>query len=209
MTGIQTTPGAATLVAVDVAKSHNDLLIEPSGGGRRRHFSDRQHSGRLPRPGRVPAPARRTTVVGFEATGNYHRAIALFLYQQGFELRLIPTLALARTREALRNSWDKNDPKDAKVILHLLRTGVSQTWHDPLLNGTNDAQELSKTHHQITLRAPGTALRNHYFPLYFPGVERFIRSDSTDWIVQLLLCFPTPARSPRSSAKSSLLRVGS
>jgi len=39
--------------------------------------------------------------VGFEATGNYHRPLAHFLYRQGFELRLIPTLALARTREAM------------------------------------------------------------------------------------------------------------
>ena len=50
----------------------------------------------------------------------------------------------------MHNSWDKNDPKDAQVILHLLRTGLAQTWHDPLVNGINDAQELSKTHHQVT-----------------------------------------------------------
>jgi hypothetical protein len=29
-------------------------------------------------------------------------------------------MALARTREALHNGWDKNDPKDAQVILHML-----------------------------------------------------------------------------------------
>ena len=58
-------------------------------------------------------------------------------------------MALARTREAMHNSWDKNDPKDAQVILHLLKTGLSQLWHDPLVRGTNDAQELSKTHHQV------------------------------------------------------------
>jgi transposase len=67
---------------------------------------------------------RRTnvpTLIGFEATGNYHRPLAYFLQRQGFALRLIPTLALARTREAMNNSWDKNDPRDAQVILHLLR----------------------------------------------------------------------------------------
>ena len=67
------------------------------------------------------------------------------------ELRLIPNLALARTREATHNSWDKKDPEDAQVILHLLKTGLSQIWHDPLLRGINDAQELPKTHHQVTL----------------------------------------------------------
>ena len=35
--------------------------------------------------------------------------------EAGFEVRLVSSLALARTREALHNSWDKNDPKDAQV----------------------------------------------------------------------------------------------
>lgn len=33
------------------------------------------------------------------------------------------SVALARTREALNNSWDKNDPKDAQVILHMMQIG--------------------------------------------------------------------------------------
>ncbi|MBE3143980.1 MAG: hypothetical protein IMZ61_08665 [Planctomycetes bacterium] len=28
------------------------------------------------------------------------------------------------------NSWDKNDPKDAQVILHMLQTGLTQTYYD-------------------------------------------------------------------------------
>ena len=43
-------------------------------------------------------------LVGFEATGDYHRPLAYFLRRQGFELRLISTVALARTREAMHNS---------------------------------------------------------------------------------------------------------
>jgi len=46
----------------------------------------------------------------FEATGNYHWPLAHFLLSQGFHLELIPSLAVARTREAMHNSWDKNDP---------------------------------------------------------------------------------------------------
>jgi hypothetical protein len=44
-------------------------------------------------------------------------------------------MALARTREALHNGWDKNDPRDAQVILHMLRVGASQTYHDPMKTG--------------------------------------------------------------------------
>lgn len=194
MTKIEITPGSATLVAVDIAKKYNEVLIEPPAPARRRRLrvaNEAAEYGRLAGYLRELGPR---SIVGFEATGNYHRPLAHFLQQQGCELRLIPTVALARTREAMHNSWDKNDPKDAQVILHMLKTGLTQTWHDPLLRGTNDAQELSKTHHQITLARTRVwhSLRNHYFQLYFPEIERFIRSDSSDWLIKFLLRFPTP-----------------
>ena len=51
---------------------------------------------------------------GFEAPGNYHRALMHHLGDSGFDLKLVSSIALARTREALHYSWDKNDPKDGK-----------------------------------------------------------------------------------------------
>jgi transposase len=111
-----------TLVAVDIAKYCHDVLIEPPTPGRRRRFRVTNTLEEYQRLAeylhRLDAPA----LSGFEATGTYHRTLAYFLHHQGFELRLIPTLALARTRDALHNSWDKNDPKEAQVILHLLKT---------------------------------------------------------------------------------------
>ncbi len=104
---------------------------------------------------------------GFEATGNYHRPIAWRLIQAGFDVRLVSSLALARTREALHNGWDKNDPKDAQVILHMLRIGATQRYHDPLKAGINDIQELSKTHEAIS-KAKTEVLHpilTHYLPL--------------------------------------------
>lgn len=50
----------------------------------------------------------------------------------------------------LHNGWDKNDPKDAQVILHMLRIGATQAYVDPLAAGINDLQELSKTHETIS-----------------------------------------------------------
>ena len=55
-------------------------------------------------------------------------------------------VGLARTCEALPNSWDKNDPKDAQVILHMLEIGAVQFFHDPFVVGNADIQELSNTH---------------------------------------------------------------
>ena len=36
------------------------------------------------------------------------------------------------------------------MILHLLRTGLTQRCHDPLAHGLNDIQELSKTHEAVS-----------------------------------------------------------
>ncbi len=99
--------------------------------------------------------------------------MAYFLHTQGFQLLLISSLALARTREAMHSSWDMNDPKDAQVILHLLKAGLTQHYHDPLAQGLNDLQELSKTYHQISLEKTRLQHRllTHYLPLYFPRLR--------------------------------------
>jgi Transposase len=195
MTESNDTPQRLTLVAIDIAKHYHEVLIEPPVPRRRvrlrlanRREDFEQLAGYL-------RGLRSSILIGFEATGNYHRPLAYFLHCQGFELRLIPMLALARTREAMHNSWDKNDPKDAQVILQLLKTGLAQTWHDPLVNGSNDVQELSKTHFQVTLARVRVwhTLRNHYFALYFPEIDRFVRSNYCIWLIQLLASFPTPA----------------
>jgi transposase len=134
-------------------------------------------------------------VVGFEATGDYHRALAWRLADAGFELRLISSVALARTREALHNGWDKNDPKDAQVMLHMLRIGAVQRYYDPLVAGINDVQELSKTHDAIARMKTETLHRilTHYLPLYFPEIERFRHNSRSDWFFAFLEQFPTPA----------------
>jgi transposase len=195
MTVSNDTPQRVTLVAVDIAKNSHDVLIESPARGRQRRLRLANNLEDFEQLAGYLRSLKSPVLIGFEATGNYHRPLAYFLHRQGFELRLIPTLALARTREAMHNSWDKNDPKDAQVILHLLKTGLAQTWHDPVVKGINDLQELSKTHFQVTLARVRVwhTLRNHYFALYFPEIDRFIRSDHSVWLVQMLASFPTPA----------------
>ena len=106
----------------------------------------------------------------------------------------VSSVAGARYREAMFNSWDKNDPKDATVILHLLKHGIVQHYHDPLLAGDHDLQELSKTYQQITLARKRLAdsLLNHYLPLYFPEMARYWESTRVAWFVAFLTQFPTP-----------------
>ena len=102
---------------------------------------------------------------------------------------------MARTREALHNGWDKNDSKDAQVILHMLRIGATQRYVDPLAAGINDLQEMSKTHEAISKAKTQTWHRilTHYLPLYFPEIERFAGNSRSDWFLALLERFPTPA----------------
>lgn len=97
-------------------------------------------------------------------------------------------------REATFNSWDKNDPKDAQVILRLLKLGMTQRYCDPLLAQTHDLQELSKTYHHIACARARLQhlLVTHYLTLYFPELERFWSTQRNEWFVKFLMRFPTP-----------------
>jgi len=194
MTRQEPTPPNAVLVAIDVSKLRNDILIE---------FPDKMRRRRLVVPNTKAEHDRlvdllqsfgQPVVAGFEATGNYHRPLAFRLLEAGVTLRLVSSVALARTREALHNGWDKNDPKDAQVILHMLRIGATQTYLDPIRAGINDIQELSKTH-EIVSKAKTELwhrLLTHYLPLYFPEVARFAGNSRSDWFLAFLEAFPTP-----------------
>lgn len=87
-----------------------------------------------------------------------------------------------------------DDPKDAQVMLHMLETGLTQTFHDPLVAGLNDIQELSKTHETIsrTKTEFWHRLLTHHLPLYFPEIEKFKGNARSDWFLAFLELFPTP-----------------
>jgi transposase len=195
MTKTEPTPEDTILVAIDIAKRRNEVLISRPGRSRRQRLTvlntRAEHDHFIDRLTAFDGPV----TVGFEATGNYHRPLAWRLLEAGFALRLVSSVALARTREALHNGWDKNDPKDAQVILYMLQTGNTQHYHDPVAAGINDIQELSKTHEAIS-RAKTEVMhriQTHYLPLYFPEVERFHKGSRSEWFFAFLERFPTPA----------------
>ena len=113
MTQLSSTTTRPVLVAIDIAKTYDHVLVELPGGKRRRfkianRISDYRELG-------VYLKGLHTDcVIGLEATGNYHRPLAHYLGSEGFSVKLLFSLALARIREARYNSWDKNDPKDAE-----------------------------------------------------------------------------------------------
>ncbi|KRB86758.1 transposase [Sphingomonas sp. Root710] len=194
MTKHKSTPSDTVLVAIDMSKHRQEVLLERPEGGRRRRMTVMATKADYDRLADDLTAIGRPIIVGFEATGNYHRTLAHRLLCAGFELRLISSVALARTREALHNGWDKNDSKDAQVILHMLRIGATQRYVDPLAAGINDLQEMSKTHEAISKAKTQTWHRilTHYLPLYFPEIERFAGNSRSDWFLALIEQFPTP-----------------
>jgi transposase len=185
---------AATWVAIDIAKAAHQVLIEASDG-RRRAMRIANTAPEIERLVSYLQAATPPCVIAFEPTGDYHRAVMHRLGQAGFTLRQVSSLAVARTRDAMYNSWDKNDPKDAQVILHLLKTGTTQRFVDPLVSGHHDLQEMANTYQQVSLRKVRLqhAIVTHHLPLYFPEAERYLHSSRADWFTNVLRLTPCPA----------------
>lgn len=185
---------ACNLVAIDIARYWNAVLIETSGGKRHR-FRMANTAADFDRLltflHRLPGVCR----IALEPTGDYHRPIAHRLLVAGFEVVGINSVAQARYREAMFNSWDKNDPKDAAVILEMLRRGAVQRYVDPMLAGNHDLQELAKTYYQVSRARTKVqhSLINHCLPLYFPEMHRYWATTRNEWFIRFLLQFPTPA----------------
>jgi transposase len=189
-------------VAIDVAKNRHDALIETARGVRRRMIiantlcDFNKFADELRPYGKCE--------IALEPTGDYHRPLANFLIRQGHQVHFVSSIATNRTREALFNSWDKNDPKDAQVILHLLKSGNTQIFADPLERGNHDLQELLGTYRQVVNRKTRIyhSLQTHYLPLYFPEAERFISTARAEWFLDVLYVAPCPSAVLKYSKKA-------
>jgi transposase len=176
------------------AKVHNPVLVE-FPDGRRRPFRMANALADFSKLGVSLVCSGCTCRIAFEATGDYHRPLAYFLQAHGFSLSLVSSIAVARTRDALYNSWDKNDPKDAQVILHLLKAGTTQVYYDPLESHSNDLQEMANTYLQTSLWKVRLyhSIVTPFLPLYFPEAERYLHSTRAECGTQLLSLVPSPA----------------
>jgi len=94
------------LVAIDISKYRLEILIGVPGKKRRRKLTITNTREDFERLATTLASYDLPVRIGFEATGNYHRTLAHHLGEAGFDLKLISSVSLARTREALHNSWD-------------------------------------------------------------------------------------------------------
>ena len=98
MTSNQPTPSGAALVAIDVAKLRNEVLIEVPNARRRRRLTVANTRAEHDRLVAELQALGRPVTVGLEPTGHYHRPLAWRLAQAGFDVRLVPSVTHARTR---------------------------------------------------------------------------------------------------------------
>ncbi len=209
MTTPQKYRSTLTLVAIDVAKVWNIVLLEEPNGKQRRFrvANTRNDHDRLVLFLRnQPGQCR----VALEPTGDYHRPLAYRLLSEGFELYLVSSVAVARFREALFNSWDKNDSKDAAVILDLLKQEKLLRYYDPIVTGSHDLQEISKTYTQVTLAKTRLqhSILTHFLPLYWPEFGRYWHSSRANWFASFLLRFPVPELVRRVDRKTFIQEAG-
>ena len=183
----------SNLLAIDVARRSNAVLIELANGSQRR-FRMTNTAQDFDRLLKFISNTSGLWRAALEPTGDYHRAIANRLLNAGVDVVLISSVAQARYREAKFNSWDKNDPKDASVILDMLKHGMVMRYVDPLIHGHHDLQELSKTYYQVTRARTKIlhAIVNHHLPLYFPEMQRYWQTTRIEWWLRFMLEFPTP-----------------
>jgi transposase len=182
-----------TWVAIDIAKDSHAVLVESPVGQRRLRLANTLEDivGFVDFLKMQPAPVR----IAFEPTGMYHRTLAYRLVAAGFDVVLVSSLACSRYREARYTSWDKNDPKDARVILEVMQQGMTMRYVDPLLAGWHDVQEVAKTYWQVTLARTRVqhSLLTHFLPIYWPEFARYWRTSRSEQFVRMLLAYPTPA----------------
>ena len=91
---------ARVLVGIDISKHRHKVLIAAPGKQRRRKLAITNTKEDFQRLIDILSEFGLPIRVGFEATGNYHRALMHHLGDAGFDLKLVSSVALARTRES-------------------------------------------------------------------------------------------------------------
>lgn len=208
MTKQSNTTNYPIYVAIDVAKHFHEVLVHFTSGRTKSIKIENNRSG-FQQIIDLTKPESNCVIAAIEPTADYHRLIAYWLNDAGIEIHLASSLACARAREMLFRTWDKNDRKDAKVILYLLQNGLTKPFHDPLLAGYFDIQELSNTYYQISLARTRCyhSIVNHYLTLYFPEAERHLNNSRSAWWCRLMIRYPCPSTVTCQTRKQFVCRA--
>ena len=114
---------------------------------------------------------------GVEPTGNYHKALANRLIQNGYDVVLVGGKAVKDNRQLIDGRWDKNDTKDSANVADLISQGKCQFYENPqehilqLRNLLSLRKRLKKEEHSLRMR-----IRNSLIAKYFPELDRHLSS---------------------------------
>lgn len=101
MTKVEHRSDARVLVGIDLSRHRHEALISASGKTRRQRLTITNSTDDCMRLIATLREYGMPVRIGFEPTGNYHRVL---MYHLGVAVKLASSVALARTREALRKS---------------------------------------------------------------------------------------------------------
>ena len=99
MAKVEHTSDARVLVGIDISKHRHEVLIAIPGKTRRRRLTITNSAEDFTRLIAILREYGLPVRIGFEATGNYHRVLMYHLGAAGFDLKLVSSVALARTRQ--------------------------------------------------------------------------------------------------------------
>jgi len=132
-----------------------------------------------------------TTVCGLEPTANYHKPIASYLINKGYQLVGISTTGAKENRKSLNGRWTKNDTKDAFNITDMIRQKKMFFYQNDMQLET--LKSLTKLQHALTKKISSckTRLRNNHFAQFFPEIDTIYKDILHREILQILKHFPT------------------
>lgn len=113
MTTLDSTPAAAVLVAIDIAKVRNEVLIEAPGHKRRRRLLVLNTRAEHDRLIEVLQAYGQLVVCAFEATGNYHRVaiVAFTIFFSPLHLARV-SRSMSSTRALIVRQFGDLSPAD-------------------------------------------------------------------------------------------------
>lgn len=110
-------------VAIDIAKQTHVVLIEDLNKTRKQLKINNQLADFNALKEVLMAPCL-PVLIAFEPTADYHRNLAHFLQSAGFTCYFVSSVAVARTRDALFNAWDKMILKTLKLYCICWKPGL-------------------------------------------------------------------------------------
>jgi len=116
-------------------------------------------------------------IFGMEPTGNYHKPLANWLIENGYEVVLVGGKAVKDNRQLLDGRWDKNDSKDSANVADLMGQAKCQFYEYPeddlvgLRSLLSLRKRLKKEEHRLRMQT-----RNSLLSKYFPEADCYLKN---------------------------------